>query len=186
MSFRLGDSLRSDPWLLLTGLISAALLFWINMHDAAEFAALTHGRTIPDSDFSSTAESLLALKDYLGTRPEAAELLRSMHLRADLVLPATLALFLLLLIRRLVPGAIVYGRQASTLLPIMMVFPILYGFSDYAENVLSLLLFPPAVPTPATAALLADALSWATRLKFLAVSISGVVVARLLIARFAP
>ncbi|MCD2172761.1 hypothetical protein [Rhizobium sp. C4] len=185
MSFRLGDSLKSDPWLWLAGLVSAALLLVMNLRDAAQFAALTHGRTIPDSDISSTGESLLALKDYLATKPEAAEVLRTMHLQADLVLPAALTIFLLLLIRRLVPGAIVYGRPAESLLAVMMVFPILYGLADYSENVIGLLLFPPSSPTAASAALLADALSWATRLKFLAATIAGVIIARLLIARLA-
>lgn len=184
MTFRLGDSLKTDPWLWLTGLVSAGLLTLMNLRDAALFASLTHGRTIPDSDFSSTRESLLALKEYLVARPDAADVLRAMHLQADLVLPAMLTVFLLLLIRRLAPGAVVYGRPAESLLPVAMVFPILYGLSDYAENVISLMLFPPATPTPATAALLADALTWATRMKFLGATIAGVIVARLLIARF--
>lgn len=183
MSFRLGDSLKSDPWLWLTGLISAALVSLMHLRDGAQFALLMNGRPMPDSDVSSTTESLLLLKDDLGSRPEAAELLRAMHLQADLVLPATLTLFLVLLIRRLVPGAVVYGRPAERLLAIMLVSPILYGLADYTENVLCLLLFPPAAPTPATAALLADALTWATRLKFLAMTIAGVIIARLLIAR---
>ncbi|HWU61459.1 MAG TPA: hypothetical protein VN112_05480 [Ensifer sp.] len=186
MSFRLGDSLKSDPWLWLTGLLSAALLLLMNLREAAQFAALTHGRSIPDSDFSSTRESLLTLRDYLGTRPEAAELLRAMHLRADLVLPAALTTFLFLLLRRLAPGAVVYGRPAENLLPLLLIFPVLYGFADYSENVLCLFLFPPAVPQPATAAFLADALSWATRMKFLAATITGVFVARLVIARISP
>jgi hypothetical protein len=186
VSFRLGDSLKSDPWLWLTGVVSAGLLALMNLRDAALFASLAHGRTIPDSDISSTRESLLAMRDYLGTKPEAAELLRAIHLQADLVLPAVLTIFLFLLIRRLVPGAVVYGRPAESLLPFMLVFPFLYGFADYSENVTSLMLFPPAAPTPALAAFLADALSWATRLKFLAVTIAGVIVARLLIARLQP
>jgi len=186
VSFRLADSLKTDPWLWLTGLVSAGLLALMNLRDAPLFASLTHGRTIPDSDISSTAESLLALKEFLGTRPEGAELLRAMHLQADLVLPAVLTIFLFLLIRRLVPGAVVYGRPAERLLPIMLALPFLYGFADYSENVIGLMLFPPASPTPALAAFLADALSWATRLKFLAVTIAGVIVARLVIARLAP
>ncbi len=183
MSFRLGDSLKSAPWLWLTGLVSASLLLFMNLRDAALFASLTQGRSMPDQDFSSTRESLLALKDYLATRPEAANVLRAMHLEADLVLPAVLTVFLILLIRRLAPGAVVYGRPAQNLLPMMMIFPLLYGFADYSENALGLMLFPPASPSPATAALIADALSWATRLKFLAMTIAGVTVARLTIAR---
>jgi hypothetical protein len=184
VSLRLGDSLRTDPWLWLTGLISAGLLVVMNLRDAARFCELTHGRTMPDFDVGSTPESLLALRDFLASRPEAAETLRAMHLQADLVLPAALTLFLILAIRRLVPGAIVYGRPAEKLLPLLLVFPILYGLTDYVENAISLMLFPPAAPEPAFAALLANALGWATRLKFLAVTIAGVTVVRLLIARF--
>lgn len=183
MSFRLGDSLKTDPWLWLTGLLSAGLLALMNLRDAAQFAALTRGGTIPDFDFSSTGESLLALRETLGKLPDAAELLRAMHLQADLVLPATLAAFLFLLLRRLAPEAVVYRRPAENLLPLLLTFPVLYGFADYSENVLCLLLFPPAAPQPATAAFLADALSWATRMKFLAATIAGVFVLRLLIAR---
>ena len=186
MSFRLGESVKSDPWLWLTGLVSAALLLLMNLRDAALFASMTQGRTIPDSDFSSTRESLLALRDYLATRPEAAELFRAMHLQADLFLPAALTAFLFLLLRRLAGGAVIYGRPAESLLPLLLTFPILYGFADYSENILCLLLFPPAAPQPATAAFLADSLSWATRMKFLAATIAGVFVARLVIARMSP
>ncbi len=186
MSFRLGESLRTDPWLWLTGLLSAGLLALMTLRDAALFASLTQGRTIPDFDVSSTRESLLALRDYLATRPEAAELLRAIHLQGDLVLPAALTIFLFLLTRRLAPGATVYSRPAENLLPVLLIFPVLYGFADYSENVVSLLLFPPAMPQPSAAAFLADALSWATRMKFLAVTIAGVFVARLVIARISP
>ena len=186
MSFRVGESVKSDPWLWLTGLVSAALLLLMNLRDATLFASLTQGRTLPDFDFSSTRESLLALRDYLGTRPEAADVLRTMHLQADLFLPAVLTIFLFLLLRRLTPGAVIYGRPAENLLPLLLTFPVLFCFADYSENILCLLLFPPAAPQPATAAFLADALSWATRLKFLAVTIAGVFVARLVIARISP
>ncbi len=117
MSFRLGESLRTDPWLWLTGLLSAGLLALMTLRDAALFASLTQGRTIPDFDVSSTRESLLALRDYLATRPEAAELLRAIHLQGDLVLPAALTIFLFLLTPGLRRGRLSTADRLKTCCP---------------------------------------------------------------------
>lgn len=153
------------------------------LRDAPRFAALTMGRTIPDGDLNATPESLIALKLYLESRPEAADLLRTMHLVPDMALPAVLTLFLILSIRRLAQGAIVYRRPAHTLLGIFLAVPLLYGLADFVENGLSLALFPPAEPSPSLAAMLANALFWATRLKMLSLSISALIVIRLMAAR---
>lgn len=174
---------RQDPVLWLTGLASAVLLAFMTLRDAPRFAALSQGRSIPDADVNATPESLLALKTYLVTRPEAADVLRTMHLVPDMALPVILAVFLALLIYRLAQGATVYGRPAERLLGLFLVMPILYGLSDYSENGLSLALFPPADPSPATAAMLANSLFWATRLKMLALTVSAVIAIRLALAR---
>lgn len=134
---------------------------------------------MPDLDIESTGQGLLALKSLLETRPEAAELLRAMHLGPDLLLPAMLGLFLFLLIRHVATGASLYGRPAERLLSILTALPVAYVAIDYAENILSLMLFPPAMPAPGAADLLAEAISWLTRLKFAALVISGILVLRL-------
>lgn len=169
--------------LWVTGLLSALLLAYMNLHDAKLFAALTMNRAMPDFNLQASPDSLLLLRDDLASKPEAAAVLRSMHLYPDMLLPAVLTVFLVLIIRRLTPGAIVYRRAAETLLPAFLVLPILYGLSDYVENAASLMLFPPASPAPGTLGTLADILFWATRIKYLAATIAGLVVLRLILAR---
>lgn len=167
------------PLLWASGVLSAALLAWMNLSFAWPFAELTGGRAMPDLDIESTGQGLLALNMVLESRPEAAALLRSMHLGPDLLLPATLGLFLVLLIRRAAPGASLYGRPAAQLLPALLALPIAYVVVDYAENVVSILLFPPSVPAPGNADLLAEAHAWLTRLKFAALVISAILALRL-------
>ena len=166
-----------------TGAVSAVLLAYMNLHSARLFATLTRDRALPDSDLQATPESLLLLRDDLVSKPEAADVLRSMHLYPDMLLPAVLTVFLVLMIRRLAPGAIIYRRAAETLLPALLVPPILYGLSDYFENAVSLLFFPPASPSTSLLGTLATLLFWATRIKFLAVTIAGIIVLRLILAR---
>jgi hypothetical protein len=167
------------PLIWMSGVFSAALLAWMNLGFASRFAELTGGRSLPDLDIESTGERLLALKGVLETRPEAAELLRSMHLGPDLFLPAVLGLFLVLLMRRVAPGSGLYGRPAERLLPALLSLPIAYIVVDYAENIASFMLFPPSSPVPDTASILAEALAWLTRVKFAALVISGILVLRL-------
>lgn len=170
---------RQAPLLWGSGVLSAVLLVWMNLGFASRFADLTGGRAMPDLDIESTGQGMQSLRTLLEGRPDAAELLRDMHLGPDLVLPASLCLFVVLLMRRVAPGAGLYGRSAERLLPALLALPIAYGIVDYAENVVSLMLFPPSSPTPGTAGLLAEALSWLTRLKFAALVISGILVLRL-------
>jgi hypothetical protein len=170
---------RQAPLLWGSGIVSAGLLAWMNLGFARPFAGLTGGRAMPDLDIETTAQSLLGLRGILETRPEAAELLRAMHLGPDLVLPANLSLFLFLLMRRVVPGASLYGRPAERLMPILLALPVAYGLIDYVENISSLMLFPPSIPAPAMAGLLAGALVWLTRLKFLFLVVSGILILRL-------
>lgn len=167
------------PLLWGSGVVSALLLAWMNLSFAWPFAELTGGRAMPDLDIESTGQGLLALKAVLESKPDAAALLRSMHLGPDLLLPATLGLFLVLLIRRAALGASLYSRPAARLLPALLALPIAYVVVDYAENVVSLLLFPPSVPAPGNADLLAEAHAWLTRLKFAALVISGILALRL-------
>lgn len=170
---------RQAPLLWGSGIVSAGLLAWMNLGFARPFAGLAGGRAMPDLDIETTAQSLLGLRSILETRPEAAELLRAMHFGPDLVLPAALSLFLFLLMRRVAPGASLYGRPAERLMPILLALPIAYGVIDYIENISSLMLFPPSIPAPAMADLLAGALVWLTRLKFLFLVVSVILILRL-------
>ena len=178
----LASSFGRDRPLWLTGLVSACLLVYMNVHDAVQFASLTNGRDFPGSDLSATPESILALRDLLIARPDAAAVMHTLHLYPDMVLPAALTAFLVLLIRRLSAGALIYRRRAETLLPILLTIPLLYGVFDYTENTLCFLLFPPASPAPENLQQLAQGLYWATRLKFLFVTISFLLAARLALA----
>lgn len=167
------------PLLWGSGVLSVSLLAWMNLSFASPFFVLAGKRTIPDLDLNGTVQSLLDLKGVLEGRPEAADLLRSMHLGPDLLLPAVLAFFLFLLMRRVAPGANLYGRPVERLLPILLALPVAYGVIDYVENITSLLLFPPSRPASGTDALLAEALVWFTRLKFLFLVVSGILILRL-------
>lgn len=170
---------RRAPLLWGSGVLSAGLFAWMNLGFVSPFFVLAGKRTIPDLDINGTAQSLLGLKDVLEQRSEAAELLRSMHLGPDLLFPAVFALFLFLLMRRVAPGASLYGRPAERLMPVLLALPIAYGVIDYIENISSLMLFPPFIPAPAMADLLAEALVWFTRLKFLFLVVSGILILRL-------
>ena len=170
---------RQAPLLWAGGVLSAGLLVWMNLGFARAFAGLTGGQAMPDLDFESTGQRLLALRSLLETRTEAAELLRAMHLGPDLLLPATLGLFIILLMRHVALGASLYGRPAERLLPMLIALPIAYVVADYAENITSLMLFAPSSPTPDTAGLLAEAHAWFTRIKFSALVVSGILVLRL-------
>jgi hypothetical protein len=170
---------RQAPLLWGSGILSAGLLVWMNLGFATPFADLTGGRPMPDLDIETTGQSMLSLLSLLEGRTEAAELLRAMHFGPDLVLPASLGLSIVLLMRGLAPGAGLYGRPAERLLPMLLAVPIAYSVVDYAENVVSLLLFPPSSPAPGSASLLAEALSWLTRVKFAALFIAGILVLRL-------
>lgn len=182
MIARILNSLRSDPVIWLTGFASLVLLIYMNVHHGPLFAQLTAGQTIPDIDINVTRESLLALRAVLAGKPDAASVLFDMHLYADMALPALLGAFLFLLILRLAPGTVLYGRPTERLLPILLALPICYAFCDYSENAVSFLLFPPATPSDSMAASLAGSLYWATRLKFVFSFISVIVVIRLVLA----
>jgi hypothetical protein len=170
---------RQAPLLWASGVLSAGLLAWMNLGFARKFPGLTGEQAMPDLDIDSSGAPLLALRALLETRTEAAELLRAMHLGPDLLLPVTLGLFIILLLRQVVPGASVYGRPAERLLPMLIALPIAYVVVDYAENITSLMLFPPSSPAPDTAGLLAEAHAWFTRIKFAALVVSGILVLRL-------
>jgi hypothetical protein len=180
---RLADSAKRDPVIWLTGLASLALLVYMNVHHGPLFSRLALGRTIPDSDFSATPDSLLSLRQMLETRPEAADTLYAMHLVPDMALPGLLAAFLFLLLRRLMAGATLYGRPAEQLEPVLLLLPVLYAVADYSENAASFLFFPPSTPSQASLATLSVAIYWATRLKFLFATVSVLVIIRLAIAK---
>jgi hypothetical protein len=180
---RLTESARRDSVIWLTGLASLLLLIYMNVHHGPLFSELTFGRTIPDSDFSATPDSLLSLRQMLESRPEAAGTLFAMHLVPDMVLPVLLAAFLLLLMRRLMAGATLYGRPAEQLEPVLLLLPVFYAVADYSENAASFLFFPPSTPSQASMATLSVAIYWATRLKFLFATVSVLVIIRLAIAK---
>ena len=182
MIARILKSVSRDPVIWLTGLASLALLIYMSIHHGALFATLTAGQTIPDGDINVTREGLLALRELLAGKPDAASVLFDMHLYADMAFPALFGSFLFLLILRLAPGTVLYGRPTERLLPILLALPIAYAFCDYSENVVSFMLFPPATPSDSMAVSLAGSLYWATRLKFVFSFISVIAIIRLVLA----
>lgn len=175
----LRESLKRDSFIWGTGLASAAFLAFMNLSSAPRFASMTMGRKIPDSDLSSTVDGILQLRTVLETHPNAAVVLRDMHLYADMALPILLASFFVALIVRLSRGATIYRRSAESVMSVTLAFPILYALCDYSENVLSLMLFPPSHPNAALAWQLAEAMHWATKLKFMFAALSCVMILRL-------
>jgi hypothetical protein len=85
--------------------------------------------------------------------------------------------------RRLSHGMVIYKREVTQLLPLLLSAPVLYTMCDYGENLAGFLLFPPSSPSDALAFTLARALFWLTRLKFMFAAISVLIIVRLAIAR---
>jgi len=163
-----------------TGLASATLIGWMNLVDAEQFHALLPNFEIPDFMAGGyDVAYLAALREALKGATEAADVIRHMHLTADLVSPLMLGLFMGLLIIRHITGSVLFGRvmQQSQIM-LLLLLPAGFVVSDYAENIVSLMYFPPSEPTEPLESQLATVLPWLTSLKFLFIAIVALFMVR--------
>lgn len=166
----------------VTGLGSAALIGWMNLVDARQFHVHLPNYEIPDFMAGGyDVAYLVSLRQALTGSPEAADVLRHMHLAADMVSPLLLGVFMALMIIRHLTGSVLLGRvMQRTHILLLLLLPAGFVISDYAENITSLMFFPPSNPGEPLASQMAAILPWLTSFKFLFIA----VVALLLIRQF--
>lgn len=182
--------LPSRPFQLATGglaALSLGLLVYMNAVVAPHFAALTH---LPVPDFrleGYEAADGAILQGVLRQSPEAAALLRQMHLVPDLIFPAAYAALGLLVLAWFAPKAMVFHRPLTRLgLALVLAAPLTYALADYAENIVSLLLFAPAEPAADKAGLYLSLLPQLTRAKFMLFFVTLILMARFALFREKP
>lgn len=182
---------RGFSWfLLVAGFLAATslgLLLHIILVLGPSFQHLAH---VPMLDFRLTgyeAADVGAMIVTLRQTPEAADLLRSMHLLEDMLLPLSYTALGLMVLARHAPGAMVFHKPLSGYRTgIVLVMPVLYGLADLTENIASLMIFPPANPAPETLTYLADLLPAATRLKAMFFFITLILMLRFTLFREKP
>lgn len=178
-----GEQMGANRMIVLLIALSGALLGWMFFGLDPEFRhASGAGRFLDARLAGYDADAVLGLQAALldPARQEARDLLRLMYLGPDLVLPLALSLSLVLLLKGLASGAILYGRRLELRhVRLLCLLPLTYGLLDYVENAGFLLFFPPASPGPVLSALLPDALPLISRLKLAFLAVSAILVIRL-------
>lgn len=184
-------STRRFSWfLLVAGFLAATsigLLLHIIVVTGPEFQ---HLASMPMLDFRLTGyepADVGAMIVALRQSPEAADLLRTMHLLEDMLLPASYTALALMVLARYAPGSTVFHKPLTGYRTgIVLAMPLLYAFADYTENLSSLLIFPPANPSPGTMTYLADVLPAATRLKAMFFFVTLILMLRFTLFREKP
>lgn len=164
--------------------ITAGLAGFMLFQVEPAFRAMTR---LPILDFRLEGyeqADVLKLVEAVKQAPEAATILRSLHLGPDLFFPAAFAALALMLIARFAPGSVVFHKpMTGWRLAIALAAPLLYAVSDYAENIFSLMLFSPAAPDADRAADLVRWLPLATRMKAMFFFISLILALRFVLFR---
>lgn len=160
---------KVSPYWIAIGFLTATsigLLAHMGLILAPAFEAMTRLR-LPDARLTGyEAADVAALAAALRHSPEAAALLRNLHLVPDMIFPAAYTLLVLMLLARFAPGVTVFHKPLGGFrLWIVLAVPLLYAACDYAENGISLILFPPAAPLPETVERLSGILPLTTRAK---------------------
>ena len=178
------DDRHKSPYInrsiTVTGLVSAALIGWMNLVDAEHFHALLPNFEIPDFMAGGyDVAYLFSLREALKGATEAADVIRHLHLTADMVSPLMLGLFMGLLIIRHITGTVLFGRVMERGHILLLLFlPTGFIVSDYAENIVSLMYFPPSDPSEPLATQIAIVLPWLTSVKFLFIAIVALLMLR--------
>ena len=176
-----------NAYLVAAGFLAAVTLGMLAVMAfgfAPRFQALTHLQ-IPDLRLAGyEAADVKLLMSALEASPEAAALLRRMHLLPDMIFPAAYAALAVLLLVRHAPGAMVFHKPlAGYRLGLVLAAPIAYAAADYAENIISLMLLPPAMPDGALSDRLIEALPLATRAKAMLFFVTLILVLRFTLFR---
>jgi hypothetical protein len=82
------------------------------------------------------------------------------------------------------PGGTFFGKPIpAAVIAAIFFLPVLYGLTDYAENIAGLLLYPPAEPSDGTVTLLSGLLPLLVRLKFATLAITLILLGRFALLR---
>ena len=164
----------------LLGLLAVGLVATMWLGYIFPLRALAPGLDAPDAKFSGYDRATIeALRQAYVQTPAAGDILRAMHLGPDLLLPLVLALLLGGAMLVLMPGQMFYNRLLSRKHAVYAcLLPLGFMIADYAENIVSLMYFPPATPDQAQIDQLAGLMPWLTSLKFMFLMISALVTAR--------
>lgn len=159
--------------------LSLGLLVYMNAVIALHVKALI---ALPIPDFRIAgyeAGDAAAFAAALSSSPEAAAQMRFLHLVPDMIFPAAFALLALMVLGRFAPKALVFHRPLTRLgLAVVFAAPLVYAAADYAENIVSLMVFAPATPDPQKTALLFSLLAALTRAKFMLFFITFILMVR--------
>ena len=142
------------------------------------------GRAMLDTYVAGYDEATVAaMQSLLKDNAAAYGILRSMYLGPELVLPALLAMLLLSLILKLETTGRYFGKPVHpALVKAVLALPLIYAFSDYAENISSLIAFGGS-PSSTTAVTI---LPWLTKLKFASLAVTVIAIIRFALIRFGP
>jgi len=167
-------------------LFCAALFAWSYIGFVVPFRAASGGRELLDARMAGyDASDVIGMLQYLRDHPDAAAIQRGLYLGPELILPAAVALLLIVLLRFVGVGGSVFGRPVPAIaLAAIFFLPVLYVVVDYAEDIGVLMLFPPALPSDAMVSMLASVLPFLVRLKFAALAITVILLVRSLILRY--
>ncbi|MDE1996539.1 MAG: hypothetical protein KGI75_28830, partial [Rhizobiaceae bacterium] len=114
-----------------------------------------------------------------------AAILHAMYLGPELIFPLVFGALLFCLMRLVRPGGTFFGRPIPpAAIAAIFLLPVLYIAADYTENIAGLMLYPPATPSDGTVALLSSVLPVVVRLKFLALVVTIILLARFAILRY--
>ncbi|MDM9647515.1 hypothetical protein [Rhizobium sp. S163] len=167
----------------LLAAISLGVFIWMLLGYVLPFQDMTHAAMLEARLGRYDASDIDAMRGLLERKPEARDLLVAMHRGPDLILPFVLTAFLFTVLAKLRPAGRYFNRPMHPLMiAAIYVLPFIYGFSDYAENILTDNLFAGGAEWSFAAALL----PWASSLKFASLTVCVIVILRFLVYRIVP
>jgi hypothetical protein len=177
-------SSRIPAWgIALLAAICLGVFIWMLIGYVLPFKDMTHAAMLEARLSRYGATEIDAMRGLLERKPEARDLLLAMHRGPDLILPAALTALLLSILIKLQPGGHYFNRPMHpAMIAAIYALPFVYGFSDYAENILTTNLFGGGAEWTFAQAIL----PWASSLKFASLSVCIIVILRFLAYRFAP
>ncbi len=169
-------------WISGLAALCIALAAWIYMGFVLPFRAGAAGRDVLAIRIAGyEAADVRDMAEFLRTHPDAAAIQHGLDTGPALVFAVASAALLFLLLKRVKPGGIFFGRPIPPAgVFLLFCLPILYGLVGCGETILALLTFPPDVASEQTLAFASAVMPVLGRLKFLTL-----VVAIILLIRFA-
>lgn len=167
----------------LLAAIVLGVLVWMLLGYVLPFRDMTRAAMLEARLGPYDASDIDAMRGLLERKPEARDLLVAMHRGPDLVLPFVLTALLFAIVTRLRPAGRYFNRPMHpVMIAAIYALPFVYGFSDYAENILTDNIFSGGSEWSFAAKLL----PWASSLKFASLTVCIIVILRFLVYRLAP